>query len=237
MPINDNHAIDYHLLQSLHNGYTFVCILNESDIYQSNYLLNIRLEADNSTLFWSRPAWDIANTWTQALSTAVNMESSSSSNDSPGEPKYVVSNNGMATANGANGSSGAGGPNYARRESQFKSNLLNSSLLMTFDPSTARFPSKSENYLKKKLFTGGNNSNMKKSMAATSIRRKLTLPVNIYKGPSKGNGAGNGGDFGGQKSAKFSGKMKNEYEKYLMYFRVLFCEILIRVRNISKFYF
>ena len=35
---------------------------------QSNHLLNIRLESDNSTLIWSKPAWDIKNMWLNSLS-------------------------------------------------------------------------------------------------------------------------------------------------------------------------
>ena len=30
---------------------------------QSNYLLNIKLEADNCTLIWSKPSWDLVNHW------------------------------------------------------------------------------------------------------------------------------------------------------------------------------
>lgn len=215
MPINDNHSIDYNLLQSLHNGFTFVCILNESDMFQSNYLLNIRLEPDNSTLFWSRPAWDIANTWTHTFNT-VNVDSSSSADASAAnEAAKNNANGGGGNAAGANSGSGGGahpqGGNFNRRESQFKSSLLNSSLLMTFDPSNARFPSKSENYLKKKLFSGAGNSNMKKSLAATSVRRKLTLPVNIYKPPVKLNGAVGGNEFVSQKTTKFSGNFNLNY--------------------------
>ena len=62
--LDDNPNIDYHLLQTLQNGFTFVCVLNEMEMMQSNLLLNIRLEVDNSTLIWSRPAWDITPTTT-----------------------------------------------------------------------------------------------------------------------------------------------------------------------------
>ncbi|RNA40782.1 1-phosphatidylinositol 4-5-bisphosphate phosphodiesterase epsilon-1 [Brachionus plicatilis] len=57
--LDDNFKLDFHILQMLHNGFTFCCIFNEWDMSQSNYLLNIRLESDNSTLIWSRPAWDV----------------------------------------------------------------------------------------------------------------------------------------------------------------------------------
>ncbi len=63
LKLDDNPSLDFNTLQNLHNGFTFACVLNEWDMQQSNYLLNIRLEADNSTLIWSRPAWDISNTW------------------------------------------------------------------------------------------------------------------------------------------------------------------------------
>jgi hypothetical protein len=63
LKLDDNPSLDFNALQNLHNGFTFVCVFNEWDMQQSNYLLNIRLEADNSTLIWSRPAWDINNTW------------------------------------------------------------------------------------------------------------------------------------------------------------------------------
>jgi hypothetical protein len=50
-------------LQFLHNGLTFVGLLNELDVMQSNFLLNIRLESDNATLIWSKPAWNITDAW------------------------------------------------------------------------------------------------------------------------------------------------------------------------------
>lgn len=77
--------------------------------------------------------------------------------------------------------------------------------MMTLDAPTTRYQSKSENYLKKKLFSSAGNSNTKKSMAATTVRRKLTLPVNIYKPPIKGNGCGNVGDLNNAKASKLSG--------------------------------
>ena len=67
--LEDNETLDFNTLQHLHNGFTFVCVLNEWDMQQSNFLLNIRLEADNATLIWSRPAWDINNIW---IGTGVN---------------------------------------------------------------------------------------------------------------------------------------------------------------------
>jgi len=61
--LQDNPQLDVQVLQTLQNGFTFVCALNEMDIMQSSCLLNIRLEANNSTLVWSKPAWDISNAW------------------------------------------------------------------------------------------------------------------------------------------------------------------------------
>lgn len=62
------------------------------DMSQSNYLLNIRLEADNATLVWSRPAWDIANAWTSTLNTAVNVEPNSETNNEAKVGGAAVSN-------------------------------------------------------------------------------------------------------------------------------------------------
>ncbi len=73
--LDDNSNVDYHLLQTLQNGFTFVCILNELEMMQTNLLLNIRLEIDNSTLIWSRPAWDISQT-TTAIPSIVNSNQS-----------------------------------------------------------------------------------------------------------------------------------------------------------------
>jgi hypothetical protein len=39
----DDAGLDYHLLQSFHNGFTFCICLNEYDLIQTNYLLNLRL--------------------------------------------------------------------------------------------------------------------------------------------------------------------------------------------------
>ena len=62
--------IDEHDFQ---NGFTFVCALNELEVVQSSCLLNIRLEANNSTLVWSKPAWDISNAWiSPAISSSPN---------------------------------------------------------------------------------------------------------------------------------------------------------------------
>lgn len=57
----NNQLIDHHLLQSIHNGFTFVICFNDTDIFQSNCLLNIRLEYDNSLLVWSKPTWDVTS--------------------------------------------------------------------------------------------------------------------------------------------------------------------------------
>ena len=70
--LDDNLKLDHHILQALQNGFTFTCVLNEQDIAQSNFLLNIRLESDNSTLVWSRPAWDITNSWSNTAVPSVN---------------------------------------------------------------------------------------------------------------------------------------------------------------------
>jgi hypothetical protein len=94
LKLDGNNALDYNTLQQLHNGFTFVCVLNEWDMHQSNYLLNIRLERDNSTLIWSRPAWDINNTWinsgiTNAAVAAANNNAERSSDGTgktPGNP-------------------------------------------------------------------------------------------------------------------------------------------------------
>ena len=59
----DDASLNYHQLQCLQNGFTAVVCLNETDVLQSNYLLNIKLEADNCTLVWSKPAWDLVNHW------------------------------------------------------------------------------------------------------------------------------------------------------------------------------
>lgn len=67
--LQDNPDLDYQIIQTLQNGFTFVCALNELDVVQSSCLLNIRLEANNSTLVWSKPAWDISNAW---ISPAIN---------------------------------------------------------------------------------------------------------------------------------------------------------------------
>jgi hypothetical protein len=62
IPLDDAN-LNYHLLQCLQNGFTAIVCLNETDVLQSNSLLNIKLEADNCTLIWSKPAWDLVNNW------------------------------------------------------------------------------------------------------------------------------------------------------------------------------
>ena len=61
VPVDDNPRLDAHLMQIMHNGLTCVCVLNEWEVAQSSCLQCVRLEADNATLIWSRPAWDISN--------------------------------------------------------------------------------------------------------------------------------------------------------------------------------
>ena len=62
IPLDDAN-LNYHLLQCLQNGFTAIVCLNETDVLQSNSLLNLKLEADNCTLIWSKPAWDLGNNW------------------------------------------------------------------------------------------------------------------------------------------------------------------------------
>jgi len=61
--MHQNPQLDNHVLQAIQNGFTFVTVLNEQEPVTSTCLLNIRLEPNNSTLIWSKPAWDITNTW------------------------------------------------------------------------------------------------------------------------------------------------------------------------------
>lgn len=71
--LQDNPGLDNQVIQTLQNGFTFVCALNELEVVQSSCLLNIRLEANNSTLVWSKPAWDISNAWiSPAISSSPN---------------------------------------------------------------------------------------------------------------------------------------------------------------------
>lgn len=163
IPLDDNPKLDSHLLQMLHNGFTFTCILNEWDMTQSNFLLNVRLEADNSTLIWSRPAWDISNVWSDVSVSAV-----SPVNNSPHE------SNSNSSSNNPNCALNSQGLNTQRRKSQ------KNPLLMSFEQTgqvTASFQSKSENYLRKKLLVPSFQPNIKKKSMAPVNRRKLTLPA------------------------------------------------------------
>lgn len=173
LKLDDNPKLDHHLLQTLQNGMTFACVLNEWDMMQSNFLLNIRLESDNSTLIWSRPAWDISNAWT-GTTTPTNAANPTENIDLKLNSDQSGTN--FQSSNGNESPSTNEAALFNRRQSQIRANLLSNPLLMSMDPA----PSKSESYFRKKLlipsFQPSINRQPKKSMAVPT-RRKFTLPV------------------------------------------------------------
>lgn len=126
----DDPNLDYHNLQILENGVTFVVFLNESELVQSNCLLNIRLEADNCTLVWSKPAWDASST-----SNATSLASTSAN---------FSSNSGVLLLS----PSSASKSNLSMRGS-----IVNNPLFLSLEASASSLNSKSDNFLKRKQST------------------------------------------------------------------------------------
>jgi hypothetical protein len=195
--LDDNHKLDYHILQALQNGFTFTCVLNEQDVVQSNFLLNIRLESDNATLVWSRPAWDISESWmtttsatgtVNANSAAQNMpiggelNADAASKNSKFKKHRDESNKDLSSATIA----AAGAMAANRSRSQINTSLINNSLLMPFEATRhiargATFRSRSQKFLEKNFLPQfkknqtiklNTKSKLNKSLTA---RRKLTV--------------------------------------------------------------
>ena len=159
LKVDDNPKLDYHLIQALQNGFTFACVLNEWEITQSSYLLNIRLESDNSTLVWSRPSWDISNSWEE---------------DTVNNPTNVINQNVIEGA--GNVQTVNSGSN--RRLSKARSSLVNNPLLLSLDAPGVSFQSKSESYLRRKLLNPKTRAIQKKLSTAT-FRPKFNMSANL----------------------------------------------------------
>jgi hypothetical protein len=126
----DDPNLDYHNLQIVENGVTFVAFLNESELVQSNCLLNVRLEADNCTLAWSRPAWDASST-----SNATSLASTSAN---------FSSNSGVLLLS----------PSSASKSNlSIRGSIVNNPLFLSLEASASSLNSKSDNFLKRKQST------------------------------------------------------------------------------------
>lgn len=101
---------------------------------QSNYLLNLRLEADNCTLLWSKPAWDIVNTWN-----TTNIINSNSPNTATNS-NNLSANNGLVSLNSS----------LNQKSNNLRASIANNSLFTTLETSAATITAKSES-LRKKL--------------------------------------------------------------------------------------
>ena len=142
----DDPNLDYHNLQIVENGVTFVVFLNESELMQSNCLLTMRLEADNCTLVWSRPAWDASST-----SNATSLASTSAN---------FSSNSGVLLLS----PSSASKSNLSKRGS-----IVNNPLFLSLEASASSLNSKSDNFLKRKQST-------KKMKGVGSLDHNLQTP-------------------------------------------------------------
>lgn len=122
--LDDNFKLDFQILQMLHNGFTFSCIFNEWDLNQSIHLLNIRLESDNSTLIWSKPAWDIigANPTFESAENQVNNNVNRSNNNFNNDKKLRKKSQFLDQPNGF----------QSKSESYIRKKLLTSSFQQTF---------------------------------------------------------------------------------------------------------
>lgn len=177
IPLDDNPKLDYHTLQALQNGFTFTCILNELDMMQSNFLLNIRLESDNSTLIWSRPAWDITNAWANTpgvntTSSSINNISAPSQNINSSTVKDSTSNDkNLANSSVMSTTSEVASNMYNRRQSQVKLSLMNSPLLMSYENSSVSFKARKNNFIT------SFHSTKRKMNKNIPNRRKFTMPI------------------------------------------------------------
>lgn len=172
--IEKNETLDVHVLQTLQNGFTFACILNENEPMQTHCLLNIRLESNKSTLIWSKPAWDITNAWiSPPINTASNVTSPTSdtgkASNSQSESKDGVQSeptqNQLACAE-------------KRRLSKARASMINNSMLISLDNPALSFQSKSrESFFHKKLNVPKLNSKLMRhsKFKITQNRRKATL--------------------------------------------------------------
>ena len=179
LKIDDNPKLNQNSLQSLHNGFTLVCILNENDAVQSSYLLNIRLESDNSTLIWSKPAWDIKNVWINPLNTIQQQQQQQQqfknelSNTSVTEcvSGALVEQNALPTTTSS--------VNQVARFRKNRPPLI--SAATTLGSNTGQsFHVKSENFFKKTLLTQFNSKNQirqynKKSRSLINRRKSAML--------------------------------------------------------------
>ena len=177
--LDDNLKLDHHVLQALQHGFTFACVLNEQEIAQSTFLLNIRLETDNATLVWSKPAWDITDAWSNA--------------SAPSASSVQASNASATTPSVTKDSKDAKDTRY-HHHSRVKSSLMSNSLLMPYEATTshhvtkggASFRSRSQKFLESnfmpqfrknhtlKVSHKVGSSRMSKSLSA---RRKNTTSV------------------------------------------------------------
>lgn len=189
--LDDNQKLDYQVLQALQNGFTFTCVLNEQDIVQSSFLLNIRLESDNATLVWSRPAWNISEPWsstTAAVSgVSSNPNGSNTTQNIAGELKNASDGGKNSKLKKRDDMSSIilNMETSSRSHSQMKTSLINNALLMPYDAShhisKGTFRSRSQKFLEKKFMPQfkknqtikiNNKSKLNKSL---NVRRKLTV--------------------------------------------------------------
>ena len=233
--LDDNPLIDSHVLQTLQNGFTFVCMLNEWEMMQSNCLLNIRLELNNSTLIWSKPAWDITNAWinptivntTVAAATVVpapEIPATESLKTTPANTTEVPATSDPTVAQ-VNVEKKPVVPKAAR------ASLINNSLLLSIDNSALGYPSKSERFIKRIQFSQfQKKSRLQKQ--STQIRRKMghTFSINgdhpmthankqsrpgEYAGPGLGGGGGGKESQPGNNNATSPSSSFNENDELI----------------------
>ena len=165
--------LDVHVLQTLQNGFTFTCILNENEPMQTNCLLNIRLEPNKSTLIWSKPAWDITNAWiSPSINTTSNVTPTAS--DTVISPNKQIENKDDVQPDSTPSQLACA---EKRRLSKARASMINNSMLMSLDNPAMSFQSKSEHFFHKKLTVPKLNSKIMRhsKFKITQNRRKATL--------------------------------------------------------------
>ena len=150
IPLDDIN-LNYHLLQCLQNGLTAIVCLNETDVLQSNYLLNLKLEADNCTLIWSKPAWDLVN-----LLNTNNINTNSNTLNNSNQ-------SGSNTLLGVN-----------------KNSNIRSSFVQSLESSAASITGKSESYFRKRLATTSSPPSKFRSSHAVDLKYATIATSGLY---------------------------------------------------------
>ena len=243
MKLDDNPKLNHSSLQSLQNGFTFVCFLNESEPLQSNHLLNIRLESDNSTLIWSKPAWDIKNVWLSQLSNPTTLQTAR--NESVNNLKAENSNS-EAQTTVSQPSNGSALPILGKPVSRFRKNrpplisatTLSSNTGQSFIKKTllTQFNSKTQtrqyNKTKSRSFT-----NRRKSALLTSKNQELANLISNYnaKNPNEAHNSNQNNSFNNNyNNIKSSSSTLNEADDLI--FDPVDPNIIYSVSSLTKRY-